>query len=219
MNEMLTYIRAEQQAGRIMRPSVALQKLKANPAQFLRKYPIRNIFDCANSGTTNAHLLNVLGEDASRPGSIRRTGRMHDTEGFLIQNKLGMNGEGHAFQTHGVYTGQSSAAPVWYQLDGTGPAIMLTAKLTGCTFVARAGAAAGSVEVTHLQPDQENGIQLNTRMKGITGQKVYGRLKYDIDKRCINIIGVRVGNKWKVFAQKLDKLRLEIRSVTKIFPT
>ena len=66
-------------------------------------------------------------------------------------------------------------------------------------------------------PDQETGFALNARMH-VPGQFAYGRLKYDVDVRSINVIGVRQGGAWKIYAQKVEKQNLTIRSVTRIFP-
>ncbi len=213
------WLNNEWNAGRLTRPGRALDMLRANPRQFLLKYPIQGNYDPQASGQAQVYLLNTGGA-AQRPGSILGTHRMHTTESFTIQPSVGRSGDGHPFRVHGVYTGQSNLAPVWYLLDNNGPDIMLTAKLTGCTFIARQAAnnVAGNVEVTHLQPNGETGLQLNTRMN-IAGQETYGRLRYDISDRSINVIGVRVGTRWKIYAQKIDKHSMTIRSVHRIFPT
>lgn len=211
------WLNAEWSAGRLMRPGTALQSLRAHPRTFLKKYPIQNNFDPPNSGVFNVYIFN--GGGGQRPGSILKTQRMHTTESFTIQAAPGQLGEGHPFWVQGLHTGLSSAGPVWDLLDGAGPDIMRTAKLTGCTFVARQapGHPPGSVEITHMLPHQETGIDLNTRM-ATPGQHAYGRLKYDIDVRSINVIGVRQNGGWKIYAQKLEKQNLAIRSVTRIFP-
>lgn len=211
------WLNTEWNAGRLMRPGVALQSFRDHPRTFLKKYPIQNNFDPQNSGVFRAHIFN--GAAGQRPGSILKTKSMHTTQTFTIQAAPGQLGEGNPFWVHGLHTGQSSAGPVWYLLDGGGPDIMLTAKLTGCTFVARPanGHPPGCVEITHLQPHQETGIALNTRMN-IPGQHAYGRLKYDFDIRSINVIGIRQNGAWKIYAQKLEKQTLTIRSVTRIYP-
>ena len=215
--QMQQFFDNEWNAGHLMRPRDAVLALLRNPEEFLRKHPVVNTFDCRASGVTRAYLRNDR-QDALRPGSKLGTLHMHRTESFNLENVTGRNTYGHEFPVHGIYTGPSNQAPVWYHLDATGPAMMLTAKLTGCTFVARA-AGGGTVEVTHLQPTQETGLQLNTRMK-TGGNSAYGRLRYDYDIRSINVIGVRHGNGWKIWAQKLDKNATPIRilSLNRIWP-
>lgn len=210
------WLNAEWNAGRLTRPGTALQNLKAQPRQFLTHFPIQNNFDPNASGQAQVFIFN--GVAGQRPGSVLGTSNMHSTETFTIQPRAGQLGEGNPFWVHGLHTGQSSAGPVWYTLDGSGPDIMLTAKLTGCTFVARPGPAAGSVEVTHLMPHQETGLALNQRMN-IPGQQAYGRLKYDFNVRSVNVVGVRVGGRWKIYVQKLEKQNMAIRSVHRIYPT
>ncbi len=200
--EMRAFIQSEWNAGRLTRPQAAVMKLLQNPESFLRQHPVINTFDCAAHGQTRAYFRNG-GSDALRPGSRLGTARMHTTESFNLESISGANSYGYEFPVHGVYTSPSSGGPLWYTLDATGPAMMLTAKLTGCTFIATAGAG-GAVNVTHLQPHQETGLQLNTRMLG-AGRAAYGRLKYDFDTRSINIIGARHGGRWQIWAQKLDK--------------
>lgn len=211
------WLNTEWNAGRLTRPGIALQSFRNHPRTFLKTYPLQNNYDPQNDGIFRAHIFN--GAAGQRPGSILKTQNMHTTESFTIQAAPGRLGEGYPFWLHGLHTGQSNQAPVWYLLDGGGPDIMLTAKLTGCTFIARpaAGHPAGCVEITHLQPNQETGIALNTRMN-VHGQHAYGRLRYDINVRSINVIGVRQNGGWKIYAQKLEKHNLAIRSVTRIFP-
>ena len=210
------WLNTEWAAGRLTRPGTALDKLRADPRSFLQKYPIQSNFDPHLDGQARVYIFNGAG--GQRPGSILKTQRMHTAESFTIQPLPGQAGEGHPFWVSGLSTGQSSVAPVWLHLDGTGPDIMLTAKLTGCTFVARPVAGhPGDVEVFHQQPHLETGIALNTRLD-VAGQQAYGRLKYDIDVRSINVIGVRRGGAWKIYAQKVEKQNLTIRSVTRIYP-
>lgn len=200
--KMLQWMQGEWSAGRLTRPQDAMVNLLRQPEEFLRKNPILNTFDCARHGQTRAYFRNG-GTDAKRPGSRLGTLNFHATESFNLEQISGANRLGYAFPVHGVFTSQSNAAPNWYRLDTSGPALMLTAKLTGCTFVARS-AGAGAIEVTHLQPNQEDGLALNKRMTG-GGNAAYGRLKYDFDTRSINVIGIRHGNVWKIWAQKLQK--------------
>jgi len=210
------YLNAEWNAGRLMRPSAALQMLRTDPRGFLEKYPIQSNYDPPVNAVQMVYIFN--GGGGHRPGSVLKTARMHTTGSFTIQPQPGQLGEGTTFWAHGLSTGQSSVAPVWYRLDGGDPDIVLTAKLTGCTFVARpVPGHPGEVEVVHLQPHNETGLALNQRMV-VPGQEAYGRLKYDIADRSINVIGVRRAGAWKVYAQKLEKQNLSIRSVTRIYP-
>lgn len=216
--QMLQYFQGEWNAGRLTSPQNAILNLIQDPRNFLRKHPIQNNFDCNAHGVTQAYFRNQ-GADAKRPGKMLGTKRYHTTESFNLENVNGQNAYGSSFPVHGVCMGQSHLGPNWYRLDHTGPAVMLTAKLTGCTFVARA-APGGAIEVTHMQPSQETGLALNQRMQG-GGRMAYGRLRYAYDTRSINIIGVRSGGRWRIWAQKLNKnaTPLRIVSLNRIWPT
>lgn len=217
---MQAYLDAEWNAGRMTRPSTALANLQQNPENFLKRHPLVNTFDCTAHGLTNCYIRNDR-TDARRPGSVMGTHNFHSAESFNLEMVGPANAYGHSFPVHGVHMTQSSAGPNWYAMDNTGPAIMLTAKLTGCTFIVRAGATPGSIEATHLQPHQESGLALDQRMQ-IGGQAAYGRLKYDFAKRVVNVIGVRSGGVWRVWVQKLEKgagKKPTIRSVHRIWPT
>jgi hypothetical protein len=214
--EMRAFFNQEWAAGRLTRPMDAVMELLRSPEDFLRKHPIINTFDCAMSGATNAYFRNDRA-DALRPGSKLGTLSMKTTESFNLESVSGVNAYGYAFPVQGVYTAPSNGPIVWYRLDATGPAMMLTAKLTGCTFTVRA-AGGGAIEVSHLQPNQETGLQLNTRMKAVGA--AYGRLKYDFAVRSVNVMGVRHGGGWKIWAQKLDKNANppKILSLNRIWP-
>jgi len=216
---MQEFFDAEWEAGRFTRPSNALNSLIQNPQSFLRKNPIVNTFDCAAHGQTTAYIRND-NTNAKRTGKVLGRLRYHKAESFNIEQSSGANSYGHTFNVHGVFTGPSNVAPVWYTLGNTGPSVMLTAKLTGCTFVARAGAAAHEVDVTHLQPTAESGRTLNRRLRG-GGRAAYGRLKYDYAKRSINVIGVRHNGHWRIWVQRLVKNSHEPRvlGVKRIWPT
>jgi hypothetical protein len=201
-------------AGSLMRPIAALNALRNNPRDFLGRYPIQNNFDCQASGLTTAYLANTVAE-AQRPGGVLGVRRMHTTQAFKLLNQPSEQGAAN-FTAYGVHMGRSDAGPQWFQLPQAGPDIMLTAKLTGCTFVARQQGEL--TEVAHLKPEDETGLELHQRMQD-AGHQAYGRLRYDLDSRSINVIGVRRGAQWKIYAQKIEKHQLTIRSVTKVFPT
>jgi hypothetical protein len=214
--EMLKWLENEWNARRLTRPQDAVTRLLQSPDDFLRKHPIINTFDCNAHGPTRAYFRNDRA-DALRPGSLLGTRSLHTTESFNLETISGANAYGYAFPVQGVYTSKSNA-PLWYTLDGNGPAMMLTAKLTGCTFVATAGTGT-NVQVTHLQPEQVSGLEVSKSMQG-PGRSAYGQEQYDFDKRSINIIGVRVGGRWNIWAQKLVKNASppKILSVKRIWP-
>jgi hypothetical protein len=233
---MNQWMKAQWEKGEMVRPSTALAQLRADPEEFLRKCPIINQnVDPSVNGVLEAYLKNGVSRVAAKsgnaknehPGKYLRTLRFHGSDAYVLELKHNFSANGAQFDVYGLATVKSFAGPNWYLLDDQGPDIMLTAKLTGCTFVARPGANANTVEVAHLQPNAdaadglvETGRNLNIRMKGIHNDaKAYGRLKYDFETRSINVIGVRVNGTWKIYAQKLQKNGLpKVLSVKRIWP-
>lgn len=198
------------QSGALKRPTEALRELLLNPERFLKTYPVSIDEDPSPSGVKIAYIKN--GRVGKRPGGNLGTWNMHRTEEFKFSLS---QPDGHSFSCQYVRMDPSNQAIQWYAVANT-PDIVLTCKLTGCTFVARQNGP--SLEVAHLQPKDESGLQLNQRMQG-GGQKAYGRLKYDLETRQAHVIGVRRGGIWEFYAQKIDKNKeVGIRSVKKVWP-
>lgn len=203
-------LKAFYDSGELTRPTAALAALKQNPEKFLKTYAVTIDESPLPSGPRTAYLKN--GVIAKRPGSVLGTLRMHKTEQFIFSV---MATDGHGFQCQYVRMDPSNQAIQWYALANA-PDVMLTCKLTGCSFAVRQNGPA--IEVAHLQPQGESGIALNQRLQ-TGGQKAYGRLKYDLETRQAHVIGVRRGATWEIYAQKVDKAKeVGIRSVTKLWP-
>jgi len=197
--------------GELKRPTAALTELLNNPEKFLKTYPLSIDEHPGPSGVRTAYIGN--GKVAKRPGTVLKTLRMHRTEAFEISL---IKAYGHSFPCQYVRMVPSNQDVDWYTLQAM-PTIMLTCKLTGCSFVVRENAD-GSIQVAHLQPKDETGIDLNKRLR-VKGQVAYGRLSYNFESRQVSIVGVRSARGWQVFAQKVDKEKeVGIRSVHRIFP-
>src|SRR5688572_3261992 len=164
-------LKAYYDSGELKRPTVALQELQQNPEKFLKTFPITIDESPLPSGLRTAYMKN--GRVGWRPGSKLGTLNMHKTQEFIFSV---MQPDGHSFQCQYVRMDPSNQGIQWYALANT-PDVMLTCKLTGCSFVVRQNGT--NVEVAHLQPKDETGLQLNQRLVG-GGQKAYGRMKYDL---------------------------------------
>jgi hypothetical protein len=212
------------QQGALIRPTVAVQQLLGNPKDFLLRYPL-NVADddtIGASGETNrAYVTNWTG--GKRPGSVLGTARMHKTEAFCITMTNTGTPDGHQINVYRVRTVESNKAADWCALPtNTGPSLMTTCMLTGCSFIVRQGT--NSIECGHLLPTDlatgnaiETGAALNTRLQGQGYLAVYGRLQYSKDDRRAAIVGVRRNNQWKIYAQKRD-FSNNIISVHRIYP-
>lgn len=206
-------------------PLQALQALSLHPKTFLERHPVRIAGQNQPSGVLMYQFNSRnLGASTQRPGSILRTHRMHGTEAFSIDTMPG----GTAFLAHSVQMVSSAIAPIaLYTLPAAGgPNIMVTGALSGCSFIANAGAA-GGVDCAHLQPIGETAQQLQTRLSPnytvVYGVHDYAHTVVMPDgprrDRNVTILGVRRGGQWKIYAQKLDILNsYSIRSVQRIYP-
>ena len=210
--------------------SVAYNTLVANPAEFLRKYPVRIFGHTGASGTWRYYLLNR--SQSKRPGSVLGNLRMHDTESFEIRANGGPmmavgfgNGE-HPFDAQSVHMDVGLPNMGFFRLGAGGSNIMVTGQLSGCSFV-MIPAGPGQVDVAHVKPAGQDGKALfdniainnpNAQIYGAAGTKG----NYDSDDRVASIIGVRAGAGWTIYAQKqlqASGTDYRIKSVYRIYPT
>jgi hypothetical protein len=206
----------------------ALTALTAHPRTFLQKYPVRIAGSSLASGVTQYAIW--YSQPSSRPGSILRTTNMHTTDAFRMSSQLGMAGPSCAnFNAHSVFMEQSNVAPIaLYSIAaGAGPNILVTGVLSGCSFIVNDGPNPGDIDCAHLQPNGETAQVLETRLTPLYNH-VYGVSSYGHTiatlggasrDRNVTIIGVRMANRWKIYAQKLDIMNsFAIRSVHRIYP-
>jgi len=161
-----------------------------------------------------------------RPGSFMKTLNAHPTDGVRLDTSTVANGQGQLFQAHSVHMDAGAQNLNFYTLDAeTGPSVMVTGQLTGCSFVMRE--TANGLEVAHVSPGPgQTGQQLHTALAD-THPNVYGAAgtsgNYDSQDRSVTVVGVRANGKWRIFAQKQVRAALaqgnkEIKSVYQIFP-
>ena len=219
--------------------NVLLQGLSVSPDEFIRRYvlytPGTNA--PAASGIVQAFVSEGRRyEEKTRPGS--RLGVLsrpfHKTDAVSISNfdpNAGPAGPAGApvvpvatiqVGTHWIATsfhppGAAAAAFPWYTLTA-GSVLMLTQRLTGCSFVI--DPAGGGPRVAHIMPDPaETGAQLRARLVTLLGAGVtiYGRGEYSEDREA-TIAGVHNGHEWRIYVQKQDLLSFKVRSSRQIFP-
>jgi hypothetical protein len=113
-----------------------------------------------------------------------------------------------------------------YLLDNTGPDLMVTGMLNGCSFIMKADAQRTSVRCAHLQPipGAGGGELLNTQcintaaFAGDAGPVVvFGRNNYPVTTggRSCTVLGVRRRGVWSIYAQQFDAF-FNIVSATQI---
>lgn len=127
----------------------------------------------------------------------------------------------HWIATRFFPTPPPPAAPppfTWYSLTG-GPNLMITQRLTGCTFAIRVHH--GDVQVAHIAPNGETGAALHARLDahfGVGhGYTLYGRGAPYGQGRDVTIIGVRRPAGWQIYAQKMDQGTFKVRSLHRIY--
>jgi hypothetical protein len=230
-------------------PAMVKMEMLTNLESFLRKYVLVVPNDNAipNSCMMVGNLFEVVDMHVHRPGtSLGILSRpFHHTQAFtiLFSNpnffkgggpiSLGMPGYKYFEQLPVHYisitrdnTPQGLAlAPSWYALTNTAQ-IMITPRLTGCSFIIRINGAL--TEVAHIIPRPgETGQDLESRRQHeanyrdpeapVLQQYVYGRGSYGYD-RDVTIVGCSIGGNWSFYAQKHDLNSYEVRSVHRIFP-
>jgi hypothetical protein len=206
---------------------MAFNALIASPGTFLKTYPVRIFGDTAASGIRQYTMINRVGA-VQRPGTFWGRLSMHATESFEIRSNAAMLAVGapanpRQFQAHSVHMDAGIGAMQAYRLDATGPGIMVTSQLSGCSFV-MTDAGAGQVDVAHVQPHGGmTGRQLHGQLSTAAGAQVYGasatRGNYDVADRVASIVGVRTAGAWRIYAQKQDRGHgYDIVSVYQIYP-
>jgi hypothetical protein len=209
-----------------MAPAVAFAQLTNNVETFLKRYPVR-IFGAVAASAVRGYYLENRG-NSFRPGSFWGTHNWHATESFNIRDPAVMAAAGpnHAFFAHSIHMDTGVAAMGFYRLDNTGPAIMVTGQLSGCSFVVQP-AGGNDLDVAHVQPvPGATGIALagtldaalpNAFIYGATGEGGF----YTGANRTVSIIGIRnPAGQWSLYAQKHDRTTgdFRIRSVYRIHP-
>jgi len=155
-----------------------------------------------------------------------------DKEGFKVSSDQHAAGVGNVqFQAHSIYMVEHNVpmnvlALDGYLLDGTGPDIMVTGMMNGCSFLMKANINKTQVRCAHIRPPPgpTGAVDLNIRMMnnaqfhGDAGPlTVYGRMSYPSGNsgRSTTVIGVRKAGVWGIYQQQFDG-RWNIVSATQI---
>lgn len=211
--------------GDLLDPQQMLPKLRTDPKEFLRNYPTA-INERPGPSAEIAAYLHHLGNTAQspplRPGKVLGTRRMHATAGFHIHCSAGVPASTHAltravFRAHYVEMRLSTAPVAWYPLVA-GPDLLLTCKLSGCSFMVRDNV--GVIECTHIKPSGVAGSALQQHLQTTyPGATVFGaHTDYDSAKHTCTIIGVRRGGQWKIYAQKQVAQLVQSLGVKRVYP-
>ncbi len=205
--------------------NTAYTSLLANPVNFLSTYTLR----AAGSGRASGITLMSLGEHTHTGGGMTLKRAAHG-QYFKITPVAGFTGNSQ-FQTlmHVVGMDANLAAMTTYTLSHTGPALMMTGELTGCSFVITPVLNSNDIVVSHVRPGgltTPNGQALRANLLAShQNSTVYGfeqnateRGMYGVD-RAVTIIGIRDShNRWRIFAQKRERNSQRFCSLYEIYP-
>jgi len=195
----------------------AYTDLSAHPRTFLKKYPlwIQGAATTA-TGPRNFELTDAaayLNAPVHRPGSILKTHSMKVTQGFIVA-PFGTGFGGHQFPASWLAMSEWTNSNQLHSisiltLDHTGPAVMITANLTGCA-IAMQDLGGGSVAVAHIRPNSDmlnppvgalDGAGIHNVLNKSGWTAVYGRNDYSATRQVV-VVGVRRAGHWKLYAQK-----------------
>jgi len=155
-------------------------------------------------------------------------------DGMKISSNAGVLGPGATqVQAHSVQmVGHANTPPLnqipGYLLDHTGPDLMLTGMLNGCSFIMKANANRTAVRVAHLQPQpgvgQGSALNVNcinsAAFVGDAGPVVvFGRNSYPdagTAPRSATVLGLRHSGAWEIYAQIFDSATFAVVSATRI---
>ncbi len=213
-------------------PALALQNLLEHPRRFLERHPLRIAGTQDPSGVLdyfmdawapNPHPNGPL----QRPGTVLGTWRNQNAVGFQI-NPGRVHANGARFRAHSVQmvdvddVNQLVHNP--YVIHG-GPNIMVTGRLTGCTFTVD-DLGNGDIACAHLRPAGDASVALHDAALQLGVSRAYGRRDYEHEvpgggyDRSVTIVGVRRNGQWKIYAQQADMMRTySVVSVHRIWPT
>lgn len=195
-----------------MQPSTAFALMRRIPEGFLETYPLSRI----NGGSANGPVQMVMGhsEDAHQWASPGQP----PPEVWAIepQSYGGVSvSDQHAFVAYNLRMIKSTepvnkGAIDHGRLDGTGPDVMVTGTLTGCTLIFQSNAGRTDIRLSHIQPGGSRGtgsaeeadIRANGVLNGAAGTHFFGPSDFTPEQYGANVIGFRsAAGDWSIYAQ------------------
>lgn len=192
----------------------------AQPVHFLKHHPIRAPITNAPSGQQNFVMLEPESSSATRTKTVWKSTPWQRTEtrntvGYEIRGAGQLGGAANALSSqslpwgaHFIRMDDGVAQTAPHVLDGSGPNIMVTPELTGCSFVVEA-VGPGQVQVAHVRPV---GAHNHSTLPGALqaqypDAEVYGDVggadNYDTGRNeVVTIVGVRRRDGWTIYAQR-----------------
>jgi hypothetical protein len=178
----------------------ALQELVSNTRSFLQKNTLVPGNAAGSTFGVADYAIDVEDGYIRRPGSILGKYKMHLGLKYKIKRPNELP-NGYRFKAIYLPVQPSNSNFITSTLPdyGEGTNLMITTQLTGCSVIIDRNG--NSVNVAHIQPKGETGIQLQNRLIGL-GHNVFGAIDYPNDRAIV--IGARSKNGWNFFAQVQD---------------
>jgi hypothetical protein len=217
-------------------PITALEGLTAliqHPRTFLKSHLLNVMQFVGNSDTRTVKFQTSGFDGGQRYGSILGRHNMHGAQDFMFSPAVNMGYHSMDVQVQFVqmYTYAGLGAVPWHPLTATGPGspnIMITTKLTGCSFLVRVNA--GVVECAHIQPNAgaippQTGQALRHTLSaahaggyaGLFGRGRSGNKGYEAQEGA-TVVGIRRNNAWNIYAQRLVAGQQTFKDVERIYP-
>lgn len=217
-----------------MKSSQAVRDLFADPAYFLKYYPVKSAgARHPNAGQAHCVQYHLGKQDGDTPGHVgaTRPGRVlgslwtHEISSFRLAEQSFMAGV-NPTGVQGLvvpmvnYNSDADRCPnlsgdvtkmPHYVVDNSAN-LMVTGELSGCTFVWLERGDGATLWATHVRPTGLTGGELHKKIKDegrfdadtATRLSTFGRMDYPDQRERATVIGVRVHGKWKLFAQISD---------------
>lgn len=221
-------------------PAQALAKLRDNPKRFLRNYYVVTERAMRQSGPT-AYLFggtgyrdlqgNAVHDRTARPGRFLGSLNMHRSRNFKFTQNQGqlLDAPVQVMAWHIDVAPSSGLAlgnlPATRVSRDNGPEIVLTTLLNGCSFVCEPTPT--HVLMAHIQPTGGvNAAQLESSLingggfggGGGHNATVFGGARcYTALTNDVTIIGVRSGQRWRMFAQVHPRGARQVSDVVEFF--
>ena len=212
-------------------PQAALANLTQHPRTFLKA----NLVKVGQFGGVSRTIQGCVfqssgGPMAHRYGTVLGSYNQKAVQDFTFSGAVNMGFASVVVDVQFIQMfAHAAGGPIpWYPMTvGAGtPDIMITTKLTGCSFLVRNNA--GVIECAHIQPNAaanppQTGQALRTTLSAGGGYaSLFGRgrtgMKGYESAEAATVIGVRRNNAWNIYAQRQVAGQDTFKDVERIFP-
>ncbi|PWR02204.1 hypothetical protein DKT77_13140 [Meridianimarinicoccus roseus] len=213
-----------------MLPSTAMTLLRADPTTFLQTNGLTidggpangdTVYCFGHSDQAHAWAAGVGGPNEVWKAGDAAAGGMGITETMMTGLRLQP-----AFNLQMIpnTTAVAYNAILHGHLTGAGADMMFTGTLTGCTIIIVANAARTDVRIAHLRPgglrggafSEQERIRGSGQLNGQGATHLFGPSDYYHGTCGSNVMGIRVGGAWEIYAQVFVRNPRSVREVQRV---